>query len=299
MRNTAVSGRKQFLLAMAGVTLAVLLVVVALMASRLSAQSPDQAPVGRSPDRPTFDVASVKPNKSGDTRRSISLSQPGGRVTATARLRDLITAAYQLSGYQRLSLFALTDPIYGENFDIEARAEGNPGIEEKYLMLQSLLAERFKLVVHWETRHLPVYALVVSKPGELGRQIHPHTDDSKCIDRLTQRPSPPIPDCGVLAGLLNGQTAYRVTMDQLAMQLGYFLSDRPVVNQTGLQGTFDLSLSLTLVGTKADQAAGLVDTSGATSIFTALQEQLGLKLQGQAGTVDVLVIDHVEEPSEN
>ena len=200
-------------------------------------------------------------------------------------------------------------------FDIEAKAGGNVTRDQINLMLQSLLADRFKLAAHQETRPLPVYALVLSKAGKTGPQLQSHGDDSKCADVSGGLPPPPVPGAGApkvpCGGFIMGGSpagfhmgGQKITMMDLTRTLSNFV-DRVVVDRTGLSGTFDLSIDFApqqappgfTPGPGAD--AGAADPSGPVSIFTAVQEQLGLKLEPQTGPVDVLVIDHVERPSEN
>src|SRR5579862_8397107 len=146
---------KRRLLAAAAVALAFPLVVSALAYPRRRAQTP--AATG---DRPQFDAASIKPNKSGNPMMTFPLGQPGGHVTATnCTLRLLIAFAYDLplgTRQTQKTLLGAPDWIDAEHFDIEAESEGDPSRMQKVLMVQSLLADRFKLVVHHETRQLPV-----------------------------------------------------------------------------------------------------------------------------------------------
>jgi uncharacterized protein (TIGR03435 family) len=303
----------------AALTIIVPLIASALIAPRLRAQAPAaqtpaatapaaQAPLARA-DRPAFDVASVKPNRSGDNRVLVRM-QPGGLYTATnITLRGLMTAAYQLRPQQLSGL-----PNWGDSdhFDVEAKAAGgNPERDQINLMVQSLLADRFKLALHHETRQLPIYALVLSKPGKTGAQLTPHSDDAKCIDPKAG-PPPPAPGagaplsvaCGGFAVMNISPTARmagnKVTMEMLAASLSRTL-DRIVVDRTGLTGVFDVTLEFApqqaLAGGPPASDASTPDPP--PSIFTAIQDQLGLKLESAAGPVDVLVIDHVEEPSEN
>jgi uncharacterized protein (TIGR03435 family) len=247
--------------------------------------------------RPSFDVASIKANKSGGGRHSISLDLPGGLATATnVSLQTMMTAAYQLPTGRILGMPGWSDSLY---FDIQARADGNPGIDQKRLMLQSLLADRFKLALHHETRQLAVYALVLAKPGKLGPQLH--ANNEKCPD---PPPESSPPTCNNLT--VNGTpgkmsfVGQKTTMEHFVANLGSASArnlDRPIVDRTGLTGTFDFSLEFAS-GLTASQP-GASDPSAPPSIFTALQEQLGLKLVPETGPVDVLVIDHVEQPSEN
>jgi len=250
---------------------------------------------------PTFDAVSVKVNKSTGVGR-VNLTQPGGHLTASnVSLKFLIIQAYTLARVNFAPSPRGADWIDSEHFDIEAEAEGNPTVEQKRLMIQSLLANRFKLIMHHETRQLAVYSLVLSKPGKPGPQLRPHTDGTKCVEVPAGQPRPPIipgaavvPPCGGLRVINDDLAGQNVTMDKLAQTLSVLL-DRNVVDRTGLSGTFDVTLQF--------QAAPLdtvaVDPTGPPSISTALKEQLGLKLESQTGPVDVLVIDHIEQPSEN
>ena len=198
-----------------------------------------------------------------------------------------------------------------QHFDIEARAEGNPSNEQERLMLQSLLEDRFKLMLHHETRQLPIYALVLSSPGKTGPQLIPHSSDAKCNDPVAEGPlSPPKPGepmpayCGGF--FMNAQpgdlreTGNKITMDMLVSFLNQSV-DR-TVNRTGLSGAFDFTLQFAPElgpGSQPGSGTSSPDPSAAPSLFTALQEQLGLKLESTRGPVDVVVIDNVQEPSPN
>ena len=267
---------------------------------------------------PAFEVASVKPNKSGDGRINIGF-RPGGQFTATnTPLRLLIRNAYLI---QDVQLVGGPDWVGSNRFDIIAKAEGDvplapPGTAgPMQLMLRALLAERFKLAVHNETRELPIYALVVARSdGKLGEKVRPATVDCAAIfaaarARGGQPPPPPNPGermpCGsrIGPGVLN---AGSFSLSQLSVTLSQIVN-RTVVDRTGLTGNFDFDLLWTpdqlpqrAPGTPADQPlrtnGAEIDPNG-PSIFTALQEQLGLKLESQRGPVEVLVIDRVEQPT--
>jgi uncharacterized protein (TIGR03435 family) len=295
-----------FLATARGATLAATFIIVALSAQLLCAQSAATQSPGSAGDRPTFDVASIKANKSGDGRMMMR-PQPGGRFTGTnVTLRMLINNAYLLRDPQTVGG---PDWINSERFDIEAKADGNPSFGQMRLMIQSLLADRFKLIAHHETRQLPVYALVLLKTGKTGPHLVLHSDDAKCVDISAGPPPPPAngatppptPCGGFLAGS-GHMAAQRVTMDTLSRVLGQFV-DRMVVDHTGLTGAYDLDFEFTPVQTPPGFQPGSVPDTGDPSapplIFTAVQEQLGLKLESQTAPVDVLVIDHVEQPSEN
>jgi uncharacterized protein (TIGR03435 family) len=270
----------------------------------------------QTPASPAFEVASVKRNKSGQPFSASSIP-PGGRFTVTnLTLRQLILMANQIERFQLSDEPAWLD---SERFDIVAKAPAElsaalaapppaNGPTLIQLMLRQLLADRFRLVTHNETRELPIYALVLARSDQrLGPQLHSSTTDC-AAPAATRRGDPPQapgerPSCGVRGG--PGQfLAGGVSMAQLA---SYFLSglvQRPVIDRTGLTGTFDIALTWTPnempQGTPLSGAPPLppIDPNG-PSIFTAVQEQLGLKLESTKGPVDLLVIDHVEHPSED
>lgn len=295
-------------------------VVLTLAAGGLQRAAPlqDQSPIVQTQPRagtpnPTFEVASVKPNKSGDMRVMLGI-QPGGRFTATnVPLRMLIRQAYQLQDFQ-----VVGGPgwISSDRFDVVAKAEGNlpptppggpPGPLQ--LMLRALLAERFSLVVHADTRELPTYALVHARTDKrLGPQLR--RSDINCAQMAGARgrggaqavpPQPGgRPQCGIRIG--PGQlSAGGIPLAQFATALSQFVQ-RVIVDQTGLSDSFDVDLSWTPdqtpQGTLPPGAPPLppIDPNG-PSIFTAVQEQLGLKLESQRGSVSVLVIDRVEQPT--
>jgi len=317
VRNRAeeiTNGWRRLLLA-AGVALLALRVVAGVLtAPSMQAQAPAAQSSSSPADRPSFDVASIKPNKSGDNR-ILTRVQPGGLYRSTnVTLNMLITGAYQLKPQQLSGL-----PEWGdsEHFDIEAKAEGNPARDQISLMMQSLLADRFKLMMHHETRQLPIYALLLSKAGKTGPQLQPHSDDSKCPDLSAGPPPPPpgppgpgpaLPPAPCGGFFMFGSTGkvrmagQKITMENLAATLSRQL-DRVIVDKTGLSGLFDANLEFAPLpgqfGSQLGADAGASDPAAPASIFTALQEQLGLKLEAQKGPVDVLVIDHVEKPSPN
>jgi uncharacterized protein (TIGR03435 family) len=189
-------------------------------------------------------------------------------------------------------------------------------------MMQSLLADRFKLAAHFETRQIPVYALVVSKEGKIGAQLKP--DDGSCasitpadVQTLNATPrnlpppstsgsQPPQIPCGSFMPVppsAPGRMRIAGRMVTTALLVRMMTNpasgvDRPVIDRTGLTGTFDLSIEWTPAITPPP-GFGFAPDEGGPTFFEAIQEQLGLKLQAQTGPVDVLVVDHVEEPSAN
>ncbi len=179
-------------------------------------------------------------------------------------------------------------------------------------MMRALLADRFKLAVHTESRELPIYALTLARrDGKTGSQLRPAAVD--CVAMFAARgrggppPAPPQPGerppCGMRLGPGN-LSGGGVTMAQLSTTLSQFVQ-RVVVDRTGLTGNFDIDLTWTpdqLPQGRGEPPPGVqlppIDPNG-PSIFTAVQEQLGLKLDSQRGPVDVLVIDRVEQPTED
>jgi uncharacterized protein (TIGR03435 family) len=304
------SWRKLLLTAMAVGSVAAPIAIGALHAPRLRAQSPQAAP-----DGPTFEVASVKPNSSGDGR--VSMQNQPGRFTATnVTLRMLIRNAYQLQEFQ---ISGGPGWIGSDHFDIVARIEGDvqdplaggqagTGPTRLQLMIRALLAERFKLTVHSETKDSQVYALVVARSdGRLGPGLHrSETDCAALMAAARGRGAPPMPPppgspmpCGMRVGIGN-MAVGGATLSQMASSLSMFVG-RVVLDRTGLTGPFDINLTWTpdQMPQRPPGAPDLpVDPNG-PSIFTALQEQLGLKLESQRGPVEMLVIDRAEHPVEN
>lgn len=249
----------------------------------------------------SFEVASVKPSKPGtftspnfplDT--SDAYATTGGRFSADFPLSVYIGFAYKLNltREQRESMLAhLPKWVSTDNFTIQAKAEGNPTKDQMRLMIQSLLADRFKLAVHFETEQVSIFALTLAKPGKLGPNLRPHAEGPPC-DGADPEVFPPVCDNYELEGKggrdLGG--ARNTTLDLLAGALpGFGRLGRPVVNQTGLTGRYDFKLEWT---PETPDAEG-------PPFLEALREQLGLKLESTKGPVQTLIIDHVDRPSEN
>jgi uncharacterized protein (TIGR03435 family) len=309
----------KFLLALAGaMVLAVPLVVCALTANRLQAQEhADQPPSAGNSSSLTFETASINPtiSKGGFHVLDMGLPEgleihPGGQVTGEdIPLRLLIGIAYRLSPAQIRLISGLPPSIDSMRFDLEALPEQNPSQSQIASMMQALLADRFKLSAHHETREVRIYDLVAAKPGKLGPQVRIHTGDSQCSnpDIPAERETPdsvfPIPPCGSIRFLATGAVvgaAGTLSMERFAANLGGQV-DRPVVDRTGLNGNFDLTLDYNPDLSQPDLtvvvSANPPYPPPAPSIFVALQQQLRLKLVPDKGPVDILVIDHVEQPS--
>jgi uncharacterized protein (TIGR03435 family) len=200
----------------------------------------------------------------------------GTRVTASAMdLLGLVQYAYALQGYQ-----VSGGPTRGDRYDILAKPEGGapPSKEQARQMLQNLLADRFHLTFHRETRVLPVYALVVGKNGP----------------KLQESVKPGSPRGHIGAAYNMQMTMSNSTMELLAGDLSKWGEmGRPVLDQTGLAGTYDYKLAW--LGQNAPPGF----ESDLPSLSIAVRDQLGLRLVSQEAPIDVLVIDSVEKPSEN
>jgi uncharacterized protein (TIGR03435 family) len=259
-----------------------------------------------SPARPpAFEVASVKPNTSGDGR-VLMTPQPGGRLNlVNVPLRLMIRNAYRVQDFQ---IVGGPDWLGTARFDVVAKAEGgNPSQEELQLMLRSLLADRFKLVVRPDTREMPTYSLVPARAdGKTGAQLR--KSDANCgpATAPTAPPAPgQLPSCGSMLGFGNLK-ARGSTMPALASTLSTF-AGRIVVDRTGLAGGYDVDLNWTPDqiprpaggGDQPVQVNGVTVDPNGPSLFTALQEQLGLKLESTRGQVDVLVVERAEKPAED
>ena len=272
------------------------------------AQAPGQS-------KPSFEVASIRPNNSGEIGMSISL-KPGGRFVATnVPLWFVLTYAYRVREFQ---VIGGPDWIRSDRWDIQARAEEgsvprddsiDPRIPDQIALRTQLLVEdRFQLKFHRETRELPVYELTVTKGGPKIK-----LSDDQTPPRPNERgdkPSSPESDRKVPRGEVHvGSGQFEAS----AMEFGTFVYvfslqfGRTIMDKTGLKGLYDIKLQWT---PELGQEPGTIDLlPGATapvppseigpSIFTAIQEQLGLKLESTKGPVDVLVIDSVQKPTGN
>jgi uncharacterized protein (TIGR03435 family) len=270
--------------------------MVMLIVPTLVAQSPANA--GK---RVAFEVASVKPNPLRAGIRGHDF--PGDRFEAkNVPLRDLIMVAYGAQG-QALPESQMTGGpswIDSDRFDISAKvgSADHNSVAEKQLMLRTLLAERFKLAVHIETKDLLIYELVLArKDGKFGAQLRHAEVDCEAL-RATQ---PGRRERCVLYALPSGQLMFRgQTMNAVANVLTMLIG-RVVKDRTGLTGGFDADAQFNPEGLPGMTQGPSADRqmNDIPSLDTAIQEQLGLKLQSARGPVELLVIDHVEHPTAN
>ena len=227
-----------------------------------------------------FDVASVKPDKAGfgetAPREKITAS-PGSLTMQNVSLQACIKWAYGLRDFQ----IAGPGWISSEHYDISAKASGAASVSELRVMLRALMAERFQLKSHTETKEKPVYALVVAKNGP---KFHASTEDGD--------PS---------FGPAGGELVFRnFSMADLADRLASrpFKLDLPVLDRTGLDGRYDFSLKL---ATNPDELKHTLEgMEQGPSIFVFFQDQLGLKLESRKGPVEMLIVESAAKvPTEN
>ncbi len=256
---------------------------------------------------PSFEVASVKPVK-----REIPLQKPlnctfpaRGRFSGFGDLRWLIACAYGISPARaRQEIVGAPRWVDDELFEIQAKAsdDDTPAftVSQGLLMVRAVLADRFMLAAHRESRELPAYALVTARrDGRLGSQLRPTPGNCAAWIAGGRRGAPPpLPGdlpCGrqVVSAFAFRGTA--MTLSQLVNLLSSRV-ERPVQDRTGLEGTFALDLQW-----RPEEAPPNVSLPDGlpTSIFTALREQLGLRLESTKTAIDLLVIDHVEHPTAN
>jgi len=308
--------RRKLLLSAAGLAVVALPVVFGLANAPQSGSSSQSE--GTVATAPRFEVASIRPYNS-DTigrRYGFSIMDPPyvGTFCATdVTVRMLVRMAYGVC-YSWLILGA-PSWLNSEKFDIQAKADSavnnelralspDQGLLVKRRMLQALLLDRFKLTLHRETKDLPLYDLVIAKNGPKLQESKPGDTYPNGIEGPGGRLYPGTIRFG--PGQLTGQGLPTASLvDLLSRQLG-----RTVLDQTGLKGNYDFTLKWTpdrsqtaMFNYSADSKPAPDNTptseSSGPSVFTAIQEQLGLKLESQKGPVEVLVIDHVERPSEN
>jgi len=262
---------------------------------------------------PAFEVASVKRFQSEPNRRPSDAIRvmPGGRLMApSATVRGLIAAAYAVLDSQIIDGGRIN---VDDRFEIDARTTPDETMEEARGMLRTLLAERFRLIAHRETRDLSVYTMMLAgeRPGSQLRPSWPECAPPKGPAGVPAPPPPPASqDSAPL--LVLSSTPSRCTMFIFSTTVGSHWSlreismgrlaqrftgtlGRPMLDRTGLNGSFDVDLTFTPDNPSVDSA----DAPNAPSLLTAIREQLGLRLESTRTSVDVLVIDRVQPPTEN
>ena len=298
--------RKKILLAVATVFSIAAPILFGLASGTRQSVAPQSADVPN--ETFSYDVASIKPEKSGSMMFRV-LNTPDG-FSATSTVQMIIRVAYGIEDNQ---ISGAPGWVSSEKYEVDAKMDQATADKLKKLgqaqaepvrqhMLQTLLADRFKLTVHRETKELPIYSLVVAKGGSKLHEAKPGDTYPNGIKAPDGRSAP---TGAHLMRMGRGElTAQSLGMEQIAHLLTQ-QTGRTVVDNTGLKGNYDFTLhwtpdesSPTLNGPGAGPDSSTSSESG-PSIFTAIQEQLGLKLESQKGSVEILVIDHVEKPSEN
>jgi uncharacterized protein (TIGR03435 family) len=286
------------------------LVAAVVFAAPLVAQQPSPPP-----RPPVYDVASVKPNR--EATAVLRFQAAPGRYSWTANtLKGLIGIAFQRTAFDSREVIGGPDWIDKDRFDVTVQApagavlndpDGFPG--GVFAMIRAVLADRFGLVTHNETRERPVYALTVARAD---RRLGPGLKriDSDCAEAMRQLavpaagprpPGPPPCSFGGGPGRIQGNI---VSLAMVAAILGRTVG-RPVIDRTGVEGYFNVTLDYApeagITGPLPPGVAPPDPTprNDAPSIFSALQEQLGLKLESTRAPVDVLVIDRASQPTEN
>ncbi len=245
-----------------------------------------------------FDVASIKAS-AGVSEQALLQALPGRLVMRNFAPRALILVAWGLEAYQ---VSGGPSWLTTDHYDIEAKADANPSVRQmEGPMLQTLIEDRFQLTFHRETRQMAGFDLKLAA-SKAKMQL---SKDGSCVPYVTDAPPPLAPAPGQAPALFCGYPRYggtglNRTLDGKAIGMGGLTNSliraelhRPVVNRTGLAGLYDLHLAWT-----SDSSSAL-DSSDAVSIFTALREQLGLKLESVQTSVEVVVIDRIAKPSGN
>jgi uncharacterized protein (TIGR03435 family) len=275
------------------------------------AQSPSPEPPA-----PAFEVASIKPNNGGD-RRVMFMIAPGGRFNATNVTVKMLLA--QAFGVKEFQVSGGPGWLDSDHFDISAKAATEEKVQineaQLKLMMKALLEDRFKLTYHKDSKEMPVYALTVAKNGP---KLEPAKGGDAMPEPPRELPKPEdmakgkLPNRGLWMmgmGNLSGQSVnLQMLAEVLSRQLG-----RIVLDKTGLTGNYDFKLHWTPDENESGMFRGPGGPGGGKlggdgppppdpngpSLFTALQEQLGLKLDSQKGPIEIIVIDRIEKPSEN
>ena len=244
---------------------------------------------------PTFEVATVKPSNSGGNSTHISTNDARYSYQ-NLTLRQIVKTAYGIRS--NAQLIGGPDQILESRYDIEAKIDETQSAgmrkmsrqdqrRENCFLLQALLGDRFHLKVHFETKELPVYALVVTKGG-------PKLRVSNAQQNLNRPGTSVHSDAQKAEAISYEDLGLTSLTDMLAAQVE--AEDRPVINETGLSEKYDWTLHWAPQG----RAQPTADTdTGGPALFTALQEQLGLRLKSEKDAIETIVIDHIERPSEN
>lgn len=238
---------------------------------------------------PSFEVATIKPNDSGDTSMQVLTFRGRTFITENSSLADLMMFAYSV---QRKQIIGAPDWIEQDRYDINATPdqEGSPSADQVRLMIRKLLADRFQLKLHHDKRELSAFVLTVGKDGSKLKPAQPNGN----LHGIGVQPA----KSGAMMFANNSPIpAFTSFLQSLVL-------DRPVVDQTGLTGRYDMTVTFTpddslFNGNPPAFPEPAEGVEAAPRFFDAIQQQLGLKLTAEKTQVDVLAIDHIEKPSAN
>jgi uncharacterized protein (TIGR03435 family) len=259
--------------------------VLVILASGIFAQT-----TSTRPSFDEFEVASIKPTSAGVEGRWIRMLSTNEFATKNHAIKTLIAAAYNLNPRAISGGPAWVD---SDRYDIVARTPGGirPNLNEQMSMLRKLLSDRFQLTFHRGQKELRAYALTIAKGGSKLKESTVSNDAS---------PEGPPPLIFVVSPQLVRLPGRSATMAELASVMQRAALDGPVLDQTGLTARYDFDLEFSPDETLFGGALGNGSADSANpGLFAAIQQQLGLRLEGTRGLVEVLIIDHVERPSEN
>ncbi len=248
-----------------------------------------QSPATR-PRFDEFEVASIKPADPAAAGRFIRMQSANRFAAKNHTLKTLIAAAYNLNPRAISGAPALID---SDRYDILAKTPGEvrPNLDEQMAMLRKLLADRFKLTFHRESKEMSIYALTVAKNG-------PRLKESTMSPEASPEGPPPL--IFVVSPQLIRLPGRSATMAELASVMQRAALDHPVVDRTGLSKRYDFDLEFAPDETQFGGAfSRSTDDPTKLDLSAAMQQQLGLRLEATKGPVDVLVVDHAERPSEN
>jgi uncharacterized protein (TIGR03435 family) len=284
MTSTRLNWAKRTVLAAAGVT-----AMLAQIAIGLRAQAPNSFGGLATAASKTFEVATVKLNATGNPGWRLGPPGRGSVSIDNLELKKIIASSFRIQDSMVFGpswLDTTRYDIVGKGPDPKA---SNPEVWE---MMRSLLADRFKLKYHVESRELPVWALVVAKGGPKLK----NAEDGRCAAAIKAGQT-----CGDIEFLRFGVGIYNMPIGALIGGLGRRLQDRPIVDKTGLTGKYDTAITWMPDGVKPEDLAGVPKEQlpEDISMFAALEKQAGLKLEAQKSPVQVVVVDSIEKPSEN
>ena len=244
---------------------------------------------GQVAQMPAFEVAAIKPATPGDTSGKFAVMQSGHQfVVRNYSVKDLVSFSYDLPTRRISGGPAWTD-LDKYNILAGTPGEARPNLVEQMAMVRSLLDDRFQFRYHHEQRELPVYELTVAKNGM----------------KLTPSAAPPDSRPPLVSVVFPGfrvqYPAHNVTIAEFTSELQRAVLDRPVIDKTNLTGRYDFDLDWEYDDTQFGGKLPPVNAgkSGKPDLFTAMQQQLGLKLESSRASVDTIVIDSVQKPSEN